>query len=663
MRRSLWVLLAILTLAAALRFFQLDAQSFWNDEGTSARVAERSLPLITAAAIGDIHPPLYYYALHFWRGLFGASEFALRSLSAVLGVILVGLIYLLGRQLFDELTALASAFIAAINPFQVYYSQEARMYMLLAVWAAASTYSLVSLSNCLDTQTPRLKGGVSLWQTVLTVVYVLTSAGGMYTHYAFPFVLVVHNLAAVVWLVTRRESRRSWAIWAAMQLAIVVLYLPWLGVALQRLPDWQSPSPPYQLGPALLDTFRWFVFGRTIPTAPTTTALGSVSLFILVALLPSRITASDQASPLRATFHVSRLTLFLLGGWLIPVALIFAFGLYKEAYLKFLLVSSPAFCLLLAHGIIRAWRTARNTVPFKELARGPGSPAQFWQTLVIVLLLFVSSIIVQSLSNLYFDPAYARDDYRGIAQRIKQNAREGDAILLEASNQWEAFTYYYADGPNVFPIGRVRPVTAEMAASDLNKITSNYKRLFVLYWAEAEPDPNRFVERWLNANTYKAAEDWYGMVRLAEYTVPTTVSDVPQHTLDIRFGDAILLRGYSLSGNVVAPGDILQLALFWQADAQRPIATRYKVFIHILDANENIAAQVDREPGGGLVPTIIWQPGQTIVDRYGLAIPSDAAPGHYRIAIGLYGFDGVRLNASGAASGDRVMLTEVEVER
>src|SRR5512139_1066895 len=106
MKRSLWSLAAILILAAAARFFQLDAQSFWNDEGTSARVSERSLPLITAAAIGDIHPPLYYYALHFWRGLVGASELALRSLSAILGILLVWLIYWLGRQLLDEGTAL-----------------------------------------------------------------------------------------------------------------------------------------------------------------------------------------------------------------------------------------------------------------------------------------------------------------------------------------------------------------------------------------------------------------------------------------------------------------------------------------------------------------------------------------------------------------------------
>jgi hypothetical protein len=139
------------------------------------------------------------------------------------------------------------------------------------------------------------------------------------------------------------------------------------------------------------------------------------------------------------------------------------------------------------------------------------------------------------------------------------------------------------------------------------------------------------------------------------------MSNTPNHTLDVRFGDAIHLRGYTLSGDTLAPGDILQLALFWQAEI--PLGTRYKVFVHVLSANEDIAAQVDREPGGGLVPTTIWQPGQMVVDRYGLTIPSNAAPGRYRIAIGLYGFDGVRLDVGGASSVDRLILAEIHVER
>src|SRR5512147_3319663 len=100
--RDLVILLFILALAAFLRFYLLDGQSFWNDEGNSARIAERSLTLITEGAAGDIHPPLYYYLLHVWRGLFGASEFALRSLSAVLGVVLVWLTYLIARRVFDH---------------------------------------------------------------------------------------------------------------------------------------------------------------------------------------------------------------------------------------------------------------------------------------------------------------------------------------------------------------------------------------------------------------------------------------------------------------------------------------------------------------------------------------------------------------------------------
>jgi len=634
MKRTLWILLAILVLAAALRLFRLGAQSFWNDEGTSARVAERSLPLITAAAVADIHPPLYYYALHFWRDLWGESEFALRSLSAVLGVLLVWLIYLLGHQLLGEPTALIAAFIAALNPFQVYYSQEARMYVMLAIWAAASTYFLV---RCLETRFLIENG----------FLYVLTAAAGMYTHYAFPFVLVVHNLVAIAWLVAQRKEWRKWIMWIALQAAVVALYVPWLGIALLRIPKWQSPAPAYQLGPALLDTLRWFAFGRTIPTASATIALGATGLFLLASLLPTR----NMQHATRNTQYAIRPTLLLLSWWLIPIVLIFALGLYKEAYLKFLLVCSPAFCLLFARGVVTAWRTTSNTA----------LPAPPLRMLVTLLLALTAVLTLQSLSNLYFDPAYARDNYRGIAQRIEQDARPGDAILLEAPNQWEVFTYYHRDDSNVIPLARARPVTEQDAAQELSQITARFKRLFVLYWAETEPDPNRRAERWLNANTYKASESWFGAVRLAVYAVPTAMSNQPDHALDVQFGDAIQLRGYSLAGDTVAPGDMLQLALFWQA--QVPIAARYKVFVHVLDGSNRIVAQVDREPGGELVPTTIWQPGQAIVDRYGVLIPLDAAPGRYHIAVGLYGFDGVRLAVRGAPGGDQVVLTEVSVAR
>jgi uncharacterized membrane protein len=83
---ALVLLLLILALAAAVRFYRLEAQSLWHDEGNSARIAERSIRLILEGAAGDIHPPLYYLALHYWRALLGQSEFALRSFSVMGGV-------------------------------------------------------------------------------------------------------------------------------------------------------------------------------------------------------------------------------------------------------------------------------------------------------------------------------------------------------------------------------------------------------------------------------------------------------------------------------------------------------------------------------------------------------------------------------------------------
>jgi mannosyltransferase len=115
----LLVLVLILALAAGLRFYQLGAQSLWSDEGNSAALASRSLSQITLDASHDIHPPLYYWLLHLWTGIFGTSETALRSLSALLGVLLVLVIAHLGRCMQGKTLGLVAAFFAAISPFQV----------------------------------------------------------------------------------------------------------------------------------------------------------------------------------------------------------------------------------------------------------------------------------------------------------------------------------------------------------------------------------------------------------------------------------------------------------------------------------------------------------------------------------------------------------------
>jgi mannosyltransferase len=425
-----FTLLGILLLAAFLRFYRLDAQSFWNDEGNSARLSERTTNLIIEGTASDIHPPGYYLLLHYWRAAFGHSEFALRALSAVAGLALVLFTYLLGRQLFGQTAGLMAAFLGAIAPFAVYYSQEARMYALLGVLAAASTYLLVRVLE---------RGKHPASCILLLASYVLVAAAGLYTQYAFPFVLIVHNLVFILWWLANgsgraRHSFARWrwlALWIGAQIAIAVLYLPWLPIALRSVTGWPSAGQSYELVPALLNVMRWLAVGNTLGMDESRVVLIGAGVLLAVGLWPRK----------GRWFGVVSLALYLL----LPVALIFALDLYKEAWLKFLIVVLPPFHILVAHGM----------ETLAQVSSGKWQVARILRSAFCALLVILSAIAVYpSLHNLYFSPTYARDDYRQIASDIAADvaasAGADTAVILNAPNQWEVFTYYYPDR-DVYP--------------------------------------------------------------------------------------------------------------------------------------------------------------------------------------------------------------------
>jgi 4-amino-4-deoxy-L-arabinose transferase-like glycosyltransferase len=651
------VFILILILAAALRLYRIDAQSLWNDEGNSARLAERSAQLILEGAAGDIHPPLYYLTLHVWRSLFGYSEAALRGLSVVFGLIAVAFTYLLGRRVFDKRVGLIGALLAATNPFQIYYSQEARMYMMLAAIGVVATYILVRLLDFWSLH-PR----IYIPHRRYYVLYVVAMAAGLYTHYAFPFVFVVHFVIVLAWSLYRPGGALSRiGSWLPLAIAAGALFLPWLPTALRQISGWPSQAASIDAGGALIDTFRLYLLGPTSSTEQAATPLIIAGFFLAMSLwTPDSFDEPepdwDTTAPRALRFGAVALYL------LVPIALIFSLGLLKDAYLKFLLVGSPAFCLLLARGLDNSLNIARGAMSMPRELTGPREIAFSWVAVVAILAALVLLPTVVSLGSLYFEPAYARDDYRSIARTIESTQRSGDAVVLHAANQWEVFTYYYPDSSDVFPIVKQRPLDPAATNQELVDIITGHRRLFVIYWSESDPDPTRFVETWLDKHTYKAGDTWYGNVRLAMYAVPIQMADTPGQKTDARLGDHIWLDGYSLLTPAVAPGDIVQIALFWRCDTH--ISDRYKVFVHLVSADGSIVAQTDREPGGDLTPTTIWKPGETIVDRYGVAIPATVASGTYRLVVGMYSFDGKRLRVTngGVDIGDAVTLGEISVK-
>ncbi len=145
-------------------------------------------------------------------------------------------------------------------------------------------------------------------------------------------------------------------------------------------------------------------------------------------------------------------------------------------------------------------------------------------------------------------------------------------------------------------------------------------------------------------------------------TPPSTTELQSAHAANVRFGDAIALTGYTIGRAGV--GEALPVTLYWQA-LSKPRGD-YTVFVHLIDANGNLRAQVDTQPRSGTYPTLLWDAGEIVRDDYTLTLPSDLASGEYRIAIGLYEYPSlVRLQAAeDNAQGDHwVFPNRVQVIR
>ncbi len=654
-----WLILGlILLLALALRLYRLDGQSLWADEGNSAALALRSLSTITRDAAHDIHPPLYYYLLHFWVGFFGNSEIALRSLSALAGTALVLATYLLGRELFSHRTALISALLAAWSPFQIYYSQETRMYILVSLWASLAVLFFVKALRAWV----KAEGNRSRL-LLFPGLYVCFTTAALYTHYfAFTVPLVTnlsYALAMIVYAPLRRL--RTLAVWVVAQMAVVALYLPWLNLAGGQLTTWPAISESFSLSFLVQELLRIFSLGLSVEqgTTPIVLAFG---LLLLLGALPFVFWGPGQKKPglprllSRPDLAALAFTLLYL---CLPILTMYVLSLSRPAYdPKFLLLVTPAFYLLLARGAGAEWlaRDARTSpgLPVATIVR---------YAITAALLLFVIAASVPALKNYYFDQRYARDDYRGGAAYVAAAGREGDAIILNAPGQMDIFSYYYEGDLPVYPLPGQRPLDQAKTEETLERIVAQHRHLYVLFWGTKESDPGRFIESWLDEQTFKAMDSWFGNVRLAVYAVPeAAVSAEIQHPLDLLLGDEIALLGYSISSSEVESGDILQLTLFWQAS--EPIEQRYKVFTHVLDGRSQIVGQRDAEPVGGTRPTTTWEDGEVIADNYGVLVLPGTPPGEHQLEIGMYSLEtGERLPVSqnGEPLGDRVLLEPIQV--
>lgn len=205
----------ILALALALRFYGLTSSAIWGDEASSLLLSEYALDDLWFHAAHDVHPPLYFALLRGWIALFGDGVFAVRCMSALPGAIAVGLGVWLIRLIATRRAAVLAGVLLALLPTAVRYSQEARMYALLAVWLLGATVALVYWVR----QPQRAR---------YLVAYGLLMSAGFYTHYFTALCVLVHWTWLALLLRASGERLVTRPAWWAANVAIVLVYLPWL---------------------------------------------------------------------------------------------------------------------------------------------------------------------------------------------------------------------------------------------------------------------------------------------------------------------------------------------------------------------------------------------------------------------------------------------------
>ncbi len=402
-RRFFAVLAAIVVGGAALRFFRLTYQSLWFDELFSVVFSSsgRSVSEVIATYAGDVHPLGYPLMLHGWLRVFGDNDIAARSLSALWGVIGIGVVYLVAKRLGGKDLGLTAALLTAINAFHIALSQEARSYTLVFVFAAVSYVALVEMIS-----SPR-------WKTAL--IYGVAVAVAVHIHYYALVMFFGQMVAAVLVLLWTRTPWRRWWPPVLSSVVVAVALLPWIGPFLKvATMDRYWPAVPEPL--FFVDYFHAY-FGESVASS-----LLFAGLLLALPLLLRRPALEDDGAENRVSRRMAALV------WAISVVASLAVAYVRSVLVVPMLMPRFTFVLLPAILLLIAMALA---------ALRP----------VLVRTLIIVAVLLLSLVNLITDEYYTqprKEQWREAAASVVSDPR-----FSPATDAWLAMCHqgfqYYAD--------------------------------------------------------------------------------------------------------------------------------------------------------------------------------------------------------------------------
>jgi hypothetical protein len=649
---SLGGLCLAVALAIWLRMRQMTFQDLWWDEGGSFYHAHTSIAELTTTKDFrlDPHPPVYYLLLHGWLALVGTSLTTGRMLSVIFGVLAVPLGFWVAWLVYGRVTAVISAFLIAINPALIFYSQEVRMYSLTPFEALGSVLATVYLLDNNARRAVRIVGG-GAWMALAVLC--------LYTQYYLAFLLVAEVVAlAAARLASPQKANllgrvRAIAPVLLAAFAVGACYIPWVihmplaQAAAMGSPLLPAPSgTPREFWPFFWETWRTYTSGAGGPLAFHP---GIEVWFAALALCGATCWG----------WSTRRLTVLCV----VVTPLLLSYALHQARpffFSRYIVYLVPSLLVLVGAGVTRLGAFVQlGARTLLDKAAQPGAPRRLQYAAAALALLFVGIVCVPlglaarwtlAAQQYTARTAFSSSDYLPLVREIGRLGQPGDT--LDMSFTWQiGYTLAYS--------GIRWPMDSAVVLDDqslMREVDKAETAGHAAWWMGYSPDQKNWVN-WKAGKVahmaHRSLDEWNGDSLLVRFGRPLPggsllARQVPGATPPV-FGGLIALEGYDVQRRQTASSTMLELRLQWRA--LRAPDRDYTVFVHALDATGKLVGQRDSQPLSGLDPTSVWQPGGIVLDSTTFAWPPTAV----QIEAGLYDANtGKRLARPG--EGDRVLL-------
>ena len=487
-RNKVVLILLICCVGFFLRFYDLGGESYWFDEKMSLYFSQQNLVSIFNPPPYEIQiPPLYYVLLHFWIGLLGTSELAVRSLSAIFGSLSILAIYKLGKYLFNVKIAIYSSLILAVSIFQIYFSQEARMYSLLTLTTLISIFFFLKSLN---------ENRLRFW-----VSYIIVSILMLYSHFYGIFILIFQFF----YLVFYYRNKTGYAKNGFIAFFLVILgFVPWVIKIFETTPyilegysaiAW-IPEPNIIV---ILETI--LIFCNSSVISLLVFGYSTTGIFKLdgVKKYFNRSSFFERLKRIKTGFFdPQKFSINFCLFWMaIPIILSLLISLiFQPIYIpKYLILVSPAFYLLVSKGL-----TKKNP------------KIQY----ILLLILVIDSAMISYSYYTHLN----KEQWRETALYIQEREDAGDLIIINAPWLELNFEHYY-DGSNV--------VIGIQTIDQLNEVlsTTEHNKVWLILSHDIVADPDGQVKKrldsiyQLNSENEFVSQDILNNISILGYPIKT----------------------------------------------------------------------------------------------------------------------------------------------